>query len=242
MKPPTYSDFVLPLTATATANTLAFAALSLVAHPEMQQWVGEEIDHFAEHMPVSERDYRTMYPKLRRCQAVLFETLRLYPAVWSIPRKTSRQPFRMNLSHGLDKEREVIVPPNAYIGAAVASVHMQPTIWGDDAECWRPSRWIADCPDSTSPGNEHLVEPQKGSFSPWSHGPQNCLGQKFSQVEFVAVLVELLAHHRLEAVPGPGESPDGTHERVMATLRDIEIVMLVKLREGDSVRMRLRAV
>jgi cytochrome P450 len=216
--------------------------LQLIANPKVQGWLREEITHVASAKDGSSNDYRAIYPKLKRCQAVLLETLRLYPAVWSIPRRVSQQPFKLNLSFGLDEEQEVILPPKAYVGACVASVQMQTTIWGSDAESWRPSRWIDVDEESTAIGNEKLIEPVKGSFGAWSHGPQNCLGQKFSQVEFVAVLVELLANYNLEAVPKPQESPGQTQERVMSILRDIEVLMLVKLRRGDAVRVRLREV
>ncbi len=45
---------------------------------------------------------------------------------------------------------------------------------------------------------ETLVHPQPGTFLAWSSGPRICLGMKFSQVEFVAVISTVFARHIVE--------------------------------------------
>lgn len=52
-----------------TANTLAFSMLLLAAYPEVQDWVAEELQEVTESC--EKWDYGIMFPKLKRCRAVL---------------------------------------------------------------------------------------------------------------------------------------------------------------------------
>lgn len=59
-----------------TANTLAFAMLLLAAHPEVQDWVAEELRLLA---PMNEKcDYDNMFPKLKRCKAVMVSKISIF--------------------------------------------------------------------------------------------------------------------------------------------------------------------
>ena len=53
-----------------TANTLAFAMLLLLVYPEVQDWVGDELRGVLGGLETRELTY-SVYPKLKRCQAVL---------------------------------------------------------------------------------------------------------------------------------------------------------------------------
>ena len=48
--------------------------------------------------------------------------------------------------------------------------------------------------------------PEDGTFIPWADGPRECVGRKFSQVEFVAVLASLFWQYRVKPVVKNGES------------------------------------
>ena len=48
-----------------TANTLAFAMLLLVAHPEIQQWVSEEVSAVIEDLDQGEQGYGALFPRLK---------------------------------------------------------------------------------------------------------------------------------------------------------------------------------
>jgi cytochrome P450 len=107
---------------------------------------------------------------------------------------------------------------------------------------WRPSRWIQS---SASPSNifhETLYTPPRDTYLPWSDGPQNCPGVKFSQVEFVAVLAKLLYRHRLSVVRNEGENVEKMQERVRAVVEDCDIQMLLKMKDPDRVKVRCERV
>ena len=53
-----------------TANTLAFSMLLLAANPEVQDWVSEEINEVTKES-ADDWVYGELYPKLKRCRAVL---------------------------------------------------------------------------------------------------------------------------------------------------------------------------
>lgn len=54
-----------------TANTLAFSMLLLAAHPECQEWVAEELQECTKELDSGDWDYCVLFPKLKRCRAVL---------------------------------------------------------------------------------------------------------------------------------------------------------------------------
>jgi cytochrome P450 len=64
-----------------TANTLAFALLLLVAYPEVQDWVGEELYQVIKSTAGDELeswDYRVLFPKLVRCRSIMVSFSNLY--------------------------------------------------------------------------------------------------------------------------------------------------------------------
>ena len=54
-----------------TANTLAFSMLLLAAYPEVQDWVGEEVNAITANDQSESWDYTQIFPRLKRCRAVL---------------------------------------------------------------------------------------------------------------------------------------------------------------------------
>ena len=54
-----------------TAISLAFSMLLLVAHPDIQDWISEELNYYLEAREGERWGYEANYPKLKRCRAVL---------------------------------------------------------------------------------------------------------------------------------------------------------------------------
>ena len=55
----------------ATANTLAFSMLLLAAYPEVQDWVGEEVNAITANDQSETWDYTQVFLELKRCRVVL---------------------------------------------------------------------------------------------------------------------------------------------------------------------------
>ena len=54
-----------------TANTLAYSMLLLAAHPEVQDWVGEELHRVLGGSSCETWSYEALFPRLKRCLAIL---------------------------------------------------------------------------------------------------------------------------------------------------------------------------
>lgn len=237
-----------------TANTLAFSMLLLAAHPDVQDWVAEELQELT---PANEKwEYSFLFPKLKRCKAILvklfyaysnscsfrqLETLRLYPPIMSLPKWTNGVPQRLKVGGQI-----IVIPPNTGVMPSLLSVQTHPRYWKDPL-VWKPSRWISGPPAPTSEitarfQREVVYTPAKCTYFPWSDGPQNCPGAKFSQVEFVAVLACLLRDHRVNAIQNPGESFEQTRKRILATAEDVDMEMLLRMKDADRVPLVCKRV
>ena len=140
------------------------------------------------------------------------ETLRVYGPLHGFPRWTGNT--LQSLPVG---ERNIILPPKTTVMVNNGATQTNPAIWGDDADMWRPNRWISSV---NEPGKEALLTiPTKDAFLAWSSGPRVCPGLKFSQVEFVAVMAEWLRSHLVEPVLEGKEGMDYARKRLKASLR-----------------------
>lgn len=203
-----------------TAHTFTFAIHFLAAHPDAQTWVSEEIHSV--HSPQHEWNYTTDFPRLVRCLAIMFETLRLYTPI-PVAKWTDSSSATLKIG-----DKTTVLPPNTMVIPSYSAVHTEPAIWGTDSLVWRPSRWIKP---GGKPGEEELIEPLDGSFLGWSEGSRNCPAKKFSQVEFVAAVATLLRDWRVDPVPtDAGESLDDARKRVLNLIEtDCGAVLLLQM-------------
>lgn len=172
---------------------------------------------------------------------VQFETLRLYPPIMGLPKWSNDQPQSLQVG-----DRTIIIPSSTGIAPGVLALQTHPKYWTDPL-VWKPTRWISTtaAPDSdmiTTLQNEVFLTPRKGTYFPWSDGPQNCPGNKFSQVEFVAVMMCLLRNHRISAIQNPGERFKDTRERIMNTTNDVNMEMLLRMKNADNIQLMCKQV
>ena len=89
--------------------------------------------------------------------------------------------------------------------------------------------------------NEKFQEPEKVNtpFVGWSGGMRNCPGRKFSQVEFVGVLVGLFRNHRVKPVVQPGETEVQARERLLNQIKDeAGFKLLLQILHPESLVLR----
>lgn len=153
----------------------------------------------------------------------------------SLPKWTNESPQVLQVGG-----KTIVVPPRTGVMPSVLAVHTLPKYWKEPLQ-WNPNRWISSSPGSTDLAgrleSEYIITPPQHTYFPWSDGPQNCPGLKFSQVEFVAVLSVLLKNHRVGVVPLSGETSQQARERALAVTQDCNMELLLRMRDADQARL-----
>ncbi|KAJ8732432.1 hypothetical protein PYW07_015031 [Mythimna separata] len=164
---------VLAGTDTSAVGT-AFTTMLLARYPDVQEKVYQELLQVFGNSkrPVTAEDL----PKLKYLDAVIRETLRLYPPVPIIARKVDKE---VTLPSGITLVEDCGLVINIW------ALHRNPRYWGDDAELFRPERFL-DTP---------LSHP--AAFMPFSHGPRACLGYQYAMMSMKTALSALLREHRI---------------------------------------------
>ncbi|KAL9599042.1 MAG: hypothetical protein Q9219_004076 [cf. Caloplaca sp. 3 TL-2023] len=218
-----------------TANSVACALTLLAAHPEYQNWVREELQQARRAAAGASKEYEEMFPQLHRCLAVMYETLRLYGSIVFIPRATTVSSPNTHLP-GPNGET-ISIPASTAININVQALHTDPKTWGNDSLVWRPDRWL------TNPDQCVFFSPPQGNFIPWADGPRVCPGQKFAQVEFVAVLASLLDEYKVGPALQTGETEQDGRNVLMNMVEDSAITAItLQMREPRKRALRWEKV
>lgn len=111
-----------------------------------------------------------------------------------------------------------------------SALHTHPRYWGENSLEFEPSRWIISDPnlsgEGATPDALHRAEkfkqfPKNNSpFVGWSGGARSCPGRKFSQVEFVGVLVGLFRSFRVKPVPKAREDDVMARARLLKQIEN----------------------
>ncbi|KAK4038604.1 cytochrome P450-like protein [Parachaetomium inaequale] len=222
-----------------TAHLLTYAVFFLAANPSVQDWLASELRHVLGDRPRSQWDYHADFPRLRRCLAVLYETLRVKTPVCEV-KWTADRAQQLDV-HVAGRAQPVTLPPRTLIIPSYLYVHKHVRYWGPDAGEWRPERWIGvrgvfgDNVDgegwhagnndacrsakggrSSCPEEEVLLSPpSRGNYLGWSEGARDCPGKRFSQVEWVAFLAALFRDWKVEPQRREGETFADARTRVL---------------------------
>ncbi len=159
-----------------TANALAWTMVLIGKAPHVEQRLVAELREVLGGRTPTMSDV----PKLQYTGMVLKESMRLYPPVWSLARRS------------VDDEvvDGVLIPKNAYLFICPYAVQRHPTFWRDP-EAFEPERWAPDAPP-----------PMKGTYFPFSMGQRKCIGDTFATVEAQLMLATILQRVHLSLVPG----------------------------------------
>lgn len=156
-----------------TTSSLASVVHALVAQPEWQARVREDI---AEHDAPISWDDRTALPLLDRC---FDEAIRLCPPVPFVARRSLRA-CRIG---GFE------VPANTQVAPSSLVTHRLPEYWSEP-ERFDPDRFLPERAEHSA--HSHL-------YYPFGGGPHICIGLHFARIQVKTVLNELLRRHRVRA-------------------------------------------
>jgi cytochrome P450 len=155
-------------------------------HPDVVQDLRKEAEHVLrqnEDSQTSDLESGVFHPTiLPYTMAVFYETLRLYPPI----------PFELKQC-----EESTTLPDGTYLPKSAVLVwctwamNRSRQAWGEDADEFRPSRWLEDGKLVPKPAHE---------FPVFNGGPRICLGKKMADRVVVQVIATLILKFDFEAV------------------------------------------
>ena len=171
-----------------TANALGWTIFLLTQHPEIAERVAEEVGPVGMRSCASISDVESGLGinEDTLLFRVIRESLRLYPPVWAVGRRATR-----NLEIG-----GTAIPKGAIVLACQWAVHRSDRYFPNPTK-FDPDRWTAEF-QCTLP---------KYAFFPFGGGPRSCIGEGFAWMELGIVLTEILSRWRFEIVPGQTVKP-----------------------------------
>lgn len=116
---------------------------------------------------------------------VIRETLRIYSPTLIIPWEAQKD---MTIAG-------VNIPKATTVQIIPAMIQLNPTIWGSDAEVFRPERW------EDMEGNA----PSPYAMETFSNGPRMCPGKALAMLNMKVLLVGLVRHFEMELMLGTEE-------------------------------------
>ena len=160
-----------------TANTLTWALTLLSLYPAARERLAAEVDEV-----VGDRDPQAAdVGSLRWTQAVVSETMRLYPPAWTIERDAV---VADNIA-GVEVSAGDTVAISPYL------LHRHPMFW-PNPEGFDPRRFLADEP----------AHRPRYAFLPFGGGRRICVGAGLAQLEATLVLATLARSATLDLLPG----------------------------------------
>ncbi|KAL8716873.1 MAG: hypothetical protein Q9225_005833 [Loekoesia sp. 1 TL-2023] len=150
-----------------TACLMSWTFFLLVRHPSVLERLRREIKAI---LPNGERLVRAQLQKMSYLRCILNETLRLYPQL-PINVRFAQKTTLLPVGGGPDGESPVLIRRGAGVGYSVYHMHRRKSLYGDDADEFRPERWE---------GSE--LEHIGWGFMPFHGGPRICLGSEFPRI------------------------------------------------------------
>ncbi|KAJ2950583.1 hypothetical protein O0L34_g8832 [Tuta absoluta] len=159
-----------------TATMLTYALMLLGSNQDKQEKLYEELKEVFNDTArdTSKQDLT----KLVYTEAVLMETMRLFPILPAIMRYVAKDTQLKNYT--------LAAGSNVFVFAY--SIHRDPSLWGPDAAEFRPERWVA--PNSPSPAALR-------SYAAFSIGKRGCLGKAQGMLTMKMFLSRLMRQYRV---------------------------------------------
>jgi len=162
-----------------TAAALSWGVGYLAKYPEEQQKLYDQIYSVLGDKPPTIEDL-DKFPYLDQ---FIFEILRMHPPVGDLTTRKANSDITYNPPDG---GKTVIIPKGSIVGIDINTIHHSPKYWEEPYK-FNPSRF--------DPAKK---KKHKFQFLPFSLGPRECIGTKFSLIEQHLFLIRLLQLFKVE--------------------------------------------
>ncbi|CUA77338.1 Putative cytochrome P450 CYP13A5 [Caenorhabditis elegans] [Rhizoctonia solani] len=182
-----------------TSSALARTLHLLAQNPKIQATLRAEVSE-AFNLHGSNLDYDQIN-SLPYLDAICREVLRLYPPALFVERIAQKDcvlPLQcpVRAKDGKTTISQVPIKKGTHIYLSILAANRDKQIWGEDADEFKPSRWLDELPlavrESKNPGVYSYMMTFLG-------GPRSCIGFKFSQLEMKIVLAKIIHSFKVEA-------------------------------------------
>ncbi|HLL75872.1 MAG TPA: cytochrome P450 [Pyrinomonadaceae bacterium] len=166
-----------------TALALTWAWHLLAENPSAESALHAELDEVLEGGGSARFED---LPRLRYAEAVVKESMRLYPPAWGVGREAAR-------------ECEIggyRIPKGAQVFMMSYAVQRDPRFFRDP-ESFRPERWT----------NGETDDLPKFAYFPFGGGPRVCIGNSFAMTETVICLATIARRFSFRHAPGHAVAP-----------------------------------
>ena len=181
-----------------TALALSWTWMLLSQHPRAQARLGAELDAV-----LGDRDPTVAdYPALKFCEAVILESMRLYPPAYSVGREAIE-----DVELGGYR-----IARGAQLWILQWAVHRDAR-WFPEPEQFLPERWEGDL--------KHRLP--KFAYFPFGGGPRVCIGNTFAMIEGTLLLAALLRHWQVR--PGSEEPVKFRPRLTLAPAGPVELMI-----------------
>lgn len=184
-----------------TAQSLTWTFYLLMRHPSAQEKITTELlSSFAranQELPLS---FDTVQPSYLPYTAAVFnESLRFYPPV---PIELKESTTDTTFPDG------TWLPKGSVVMWAIWAIGRSKNIWGDDADEFRPERWLLAGDD----GQPFALKTMSAfEFPVFNGGPRACLGKRMAELLAVHIIASLVWRYVFVEVfdreTAPGEKP-----------------------------------
>ncbi|OCK81565.1 putative P450 monooxygenase [Lepidopterella palustris CBS 459.81] len=177
-----------------TSSALTWTTYLLSLHPKIQTRLRKEIHTALPSLasPIDPNlDLPSLLESLPLLNAICNESLRLFPTIPA----TSRVSTRNTTICGH------FIPAGTLCFMSPWAVNRSPSLWGPDAEEFRPERWIDP---ETGHANNTGGATSNYSLLTFLHGPRSCIGEKFARAELRVLVAVFVGVFEME-MANPGE-------------------------------------
>jgi cytochrome P450 len=178
-----------------TSNLMTWALYVLMLHDDVLQACRKEVDRVLPNGTVPTFEHLS---DLQVIEAVLYETLRLYPAAPVFGRQCVKE-HTIASSNG---KLKIHIPVDAMIVINTYVLHRREDYWPRPLE-FDYKRWMRDPVTGLKPKLAHPF-----AYLPFGAGPRNCIGQNFALLESKVILAMFIQRCAFKLVPGQIIVPD----------------------------------